>query len=841
MMTAWRDKLKRKKLNNEGSTIVLVILALAFVGMLIAMLVYMVYYNYLMKSTDRAAKDNFYTAETALNEIHAGIARDVSDALQESYSTVMKEHYEDSSINQQAIFETLYRDALYDKLEMFDNVYVDAANPSVIKYNVDHLMSYLQEPYASNTTIANTGTTSIPVGGGTVEVPYGDAYFSDGVLVLADVRVSYKNTEGYVSIIETDIVIETPELTFNSIQDIPQIENYSIVAADRLTTGVGKNNTVLAPASVTIDGNVFGGDDGIYIHGDGYMKFVKNENDDDVKYTLTAGSINAMDGYRRGNNPPASPSVDVSDVYSLWTEDIYAESAYVNLQSNCFVRDDLTTDGLYPKVVLGGTYSGYGNADVSAENSSAILINGAHTTLDFSGLDSLWLAGAAHVGGRHYNANETTNDYIDEDLDEYYERVDKDIAANKRPADEVERNDENTDIMMGQSLGVKSDQLMYMVPVECMGYDGDNQIIAKNPMTIEEYDKLFNTFVPMTREDGSTVFVDGEIQYTDELVYTPVRLDVIMNKVGGTANSYGASYVPVFRRINGTILVYFYLDFENQDMANKFFRDYYDADQEAFDRYFRTYVESFRWNSALGSSTYPLNIAGNILYRQGGTAVYRVDDTVEKDITTQVVVDGETKAVSEALLDNAEKNLVKYTGLSKYLMDTSAGLSSQQLNRSVFDNVIVNDEEFSKLVSNGHYKVFKNEDDTLQAILVNNDGDYEAFEINEAIAEKCALVIARGDVIVTAREYNGLIISGGEVRIAQGCQTISYDSVRVKKALVLKNDEDKYVFEAVVNGAAYIDVINGSDSGLADAAQDSLDTGVVTASDLVKFQNWNKQ
>ena len=198
MMTAWRDKLKRKKLNNEGSTIVLVILALAFVGMLIAMLVYMVYYNYLMKSTDRAAKDNFYTAETALNEIHAGIARDVSDALQESYSTVMKEHYEDSSINQQAIFETLYRDALYDKLEMFDNVYVDAANPSVIKYNVDHLMSYLQEPYASNTTIANTGTTSIPVGGGTVEVPYGDAYFSDGVLVLADVRVSYKNTEGYV-------------------------------------------------------------------------------------------------------------------------------------------------------------------------------------------------------------------------------------------------------------------------------------------------------------------------------------------------------------------------------------------------------------------------------------------------------------------------------------------------------------------------------------------------------------------------------------------------------------------------------------------------------------------
>ncbi len=826
MITAWREKLKRKKLNNEGSTIVLVILALAFVGMLIAMLVYMVYYNYLMKSTDRAAKDNFYTAETALNEIQAGIARDVSDVLQESYSTVMKEHYEDTATNQQAIFETLYRDALNDKLEIM-NVYVDAANPNEMKYSVDHLLSYLQEPYASNTTIEGTGTVNV----GGVNVTYGDAYLNEGVLILADVKLSYKNSDGYVSIIETDIAIETPELTFNSIQDVPQIENYSLVAADKLTTGVGKNNTILAPAAVTIDGNVFGGDDGIYVNGDGYMKFVRNEDDSDtVVYTLTAASVNAMNGYRRGTNPPASQSIDVSDAYSLWTEDIYVESAYMNLQSSCFVRDDLTTDGLYPRVTLGGGYSGYGNADVSAENSSAILINGAHTTLDFAGLESLWLAGSAHVGGMHYNANELEDDYIEEDLEEYYERVDEEIAEGTRDEDEVERNDENTDVLMGQSLGVKSDQLMYMVPVECMGYEGDVQILAKNPMTIEEYNKLYNTFVPMTREDGSTVFVDGEIQYTDELVYTPVRLDVIMNKVGDTANSYGASYVPVFRRINGSILVYFYLDFENQDMANKFFRDYYEADQEAFDRYFRSYVRSFTWNSSLGSSTYPLSIAGNMLYRNGGTAVYMKEDTLEEDIS-----------IAEEQADRAEEYLIQYTGLSKYLMNTSAGLSSQQLKSSVFDNIVIKDEDFGNLVSDGHFKVFKNEDDSLRAILVNNDGGYEAFEVTDEIAEKCALVIARGDVVVTAREYSGLIISGGEIRIAQGCTTISYDSTKVKKALILKNDEDRYVFEAIINGAAYVDVINGSDAGIIEAAKDSMNTDVVTASDLVKFQNWNKQ
>lgn len=826
MITAWRNKLKRKKLNDEGSTIVLVILALAFVGMLIAMLVYMVYYNFLMKGTDRAAKDNFYTAETALNEIQAGITRDVSDALQESYSMVMKEHYDDTATNQQAVFETAYRDAVQDRLDIL-TVYVDAANPNELKYSVNHLEDYLEEPYKSSTTLGFTGTAN--VGGSTVK--YGDAYYSDGVLVLEDVRVSYKNSDGYVSIIETDIAVETPELTFNSIQDVPQIENYSLVAADMITTGVGDNDTVTAPASVTIDGNVYGGDDGIYVEGNGYMKFVKNAGDSDtVKYTLTAGSVNALNGYRRGSNPPASPSIDVSDAYSLWAEDIYAESAYINLQSNCFVRDDLTTDGIYPKVVLGGGYNGYGSADVSADNSSAILINGAHTTLDFSGLDNLWLAGAAHVGGMHYNANEEEGDYIEEDLEEYYDRIDEEIESGERDEEEVQRNDANTDIMMGQSLGVKSDQLMYMVPVECMGYDGDTQIIAKNPMTIEEYNKLYNTFVPMTDANGKTVFVDGEIQYTDELVYTLVRLDVVMKKVGGTANSYGASYVPVFRRINGTILVYFYLDFENQDMANKFFRDYYAADKEAFDRYFKTYIASFRWNSNLGSSSYPLNIAGNLLYYNGNSAVRMEEDTQAEDIT-----------IADELADRAEDYLIQYTGLSKYLMNTSAGLSSQQLKNSVFDNIIVSDSEFAALVSDGRYKVFKNEDDSLQAILVNNDDGYAAFEITDEIADKCALVIARGDVLVSAGEYNGLIISGGEIRLAQGCSTISYDSVNVKKALLLKNDDGKYVFEAVVNGAAYVDVINSSDPELEAAVAGTLGGDVITAADLVKFQNWNKQ
>lgn len=824
MITAWSNKLKKKKLNNNGSAIVLVILALAFVGTLIAMLVYMVYYNYLMKYTDRAAKDNFYTAETALNEIREGMIRDVSDVLQDSYSKVIREHYDDTSTNQQVIFETLYKENLNDKLEIM-NVYVDAAVGNQMKYSVDHLNSYLEEPYRSSTFLDYVGITNQ----GGIDVKYGNAHYNDGVLVFEDVRVSYTNAEGYVSIIETDIAIETPELTFNSIQDVPQIENYSLIASESITTGVGKDDTTKSPARVNVDGNVYGGVEGICVNGDGYFNFVKNANDGDaVKYTLTAGTISAKDGYRRGNNPPSMTSIAVSDAYSVWAEDLYIESAYMKLDGNCFIRDDLTLDGLYSRVALNGTYSGYGSVEESAENSSAILINGAHSTLDFAGLESLWLAGSAYVGSTHYNANELTDDYIDEDLEEYYKKVDQEIKDNEREEETVSRN--SADVLMGQSLAVKSDQLMYMVPVECMGYEGDNQILAKNPMTIEEYNKLYNTFVPLM-ENGKTVIKDGEIQYSDELVYTPVRLDVLMNKVGSTANSYGASYIPVFRRINGTILVYFYLDFANQDMANKFFRDYYEADKEAFDRYFKTYIRSFTWNNSLGSDSYPLSIAGNMLYMNGTNRIVSLkEDTQDEDIST-----------ADEMYDRAESYYIQYTGLSKYLVNTSAGLSAAQLKNSVFDNIAVDDAEFSKLVSDGHYKVFANEDSSLKAILVNNDGNYEPFELTEEMAENCALLIARGDVIVNTTDFDGLILSGGKIEINPGCNTISYDSTNVKKALLLKDAESHYVFEAIINGISYVDVIGGTDPDLENVVNNNLNSDAVTANQLVKFQNWNKE
>ena len=60
----------RRKTDNKGSALVVVIIAMAFIGILASVLMYMSLLNYQMKVNNLKAKDNFYSAETVLDEIY---------------------------------------------------------------------------------------------------------------------------------------------------------------------------------------------------------------------------------------------------------------------------------------------------------------------------------------------------------------------------------------------------------------------------------------------------------------------------------------------------------------------------------------------------------------------------------------------------------------------------------------------------------------------------------------------------------------------------------------------------------------------------------------------------
>ena len=74
-----RDKLNKR--DDRGSAIVIVIIAMALIGILATTILWASYLNYRIKINDLKVKNSFYSAETVVEQIEAGVKREVSKAL----------------------------------------------------------------------------------------------------------------------------------------------------------------------------------------------------------------------------------------------------------------------------------------------------------------------------------------------------------------------------------------------------------------------------------------------------------------------------------------------------------------------------------------------------------------------------------------------------------------------------------------------------------------------------------------------------------------------------------------------------------------------------------------
>ena len=78
-MNKMNSKTKQKK--NQGFSLITVILAVSFIGILSMLMLYLAVSNFFMKTTDLKGKNSFYTAERALEEIKTGLQQDIGDAM----------------------------------------------------------------------------------------------------------------------------------------------------------------------------------------------------------------------------------------------------------------------------------------------------------------------------------------------------------------------------------------------------------------------------------------------------------------------------------------------------------------------------------------------------------------------------------------------------------------------------------------------------------------------------------------------------------------------------------------------------------------------------------------
>ncbi len=433
-----------QKLNNQGSTLLTVVICIAFVGILGSLMLSVTMTNLQMKIIENRSKENFYSCEMAMEEIRTGIEELTASSIQYVYKNHIINNFE-AIIGRDA--EELNADIrkkvgtnIMKQLGMADAYSEDQLASGMAVKARDHILdTYLSAP--------PTGVTiSVKIGEEAADTPI---YFRSGdTVVIEDISVKLTKKD-YETSITSDIAIALPEFTFDEGEehvvyrmDQPFL-TYALLADGLITS----DQTTGVAARSIVNGNVYGG---VGIAVDGQNLGTQTLEFHSAKL-ISRGLIQAMDTGKLVIKGPEG-----ADYAAVWADNLrtitspeyqslgIATSTRLDIDGYCFIKDDLTLDGTNSIVQIKGAYLGY-----TGENSSrgsAMIINGAGSSLNLSGLKLLILAGRANVS-------------ID---------------------DRIQSVDITNEIMTGESIAFKSNQRAYLIPGR---YIRD---VKRNPITKED-------------------------------------------------------------------------------------------------------------------------------------------------------------------------------------------------------------------------------------------------------------------------------------------------------------------------------------------------------------------
>lgn len=352
-----------KKLHKDqsGAAMVLVIVSIAFVSLLAIVILTITMSNLRMKMIDQKAKDNFYSAEIALDEIKTGLQKDVSTQMTKAYLNVAENYGSWKEMSE------TNPDVLKRMRETFVTDYITGLRKELRQgtsdnaYSPDKLESYLVK--AKDAVLSSNDE----------ENSYRLMTTENGIL-LKDLKVTYTDNMAYTSIITTDIFIGIPDMEFSVTDSMPSFLDFALVADDKLDLGVG--------STLRVSGSLYGGNTGVNIESSASLDVTGADlviTDSDIDFGLNS-------------------SYTGSDRTTSWMHGmVLYDNTRINLGGRTYVKDDLTVNGRDSSVSMGTEYYGYGDAEDNASDSSAIVVNGRGTTLNMSTLNTLMLAGNSFV------------------------------------------------------------------------------------------------------------------------------------------------------------------------------------------------------------------------------------------------------------------------------------------------------------------------------------------------------------------------------------------------------------------------------------------------------------
>ncbi len=499
--------------SNKGSTLITVIVAIAFVTILTTIILGTTLVNVRMKGIDRRTKNDFYYAERSLNDIYTGLGQELALIAGNEYNDAFKKV---GDVEEREVIQ-------YD--EHGDPILDADDNPVKVKVKVDYnqaehaekdfrtkFMKKAREKADELIVKNESGKYALEgyildTSKGTVEKIKEVQYQKkDGSkvntpdeasrVVIKEVQISVEDSMHYKSTITTDIVITIPTVDFLGTN--ADVSDYGLIANKGLYITGGSSGC-------EITGNVYAGVHDTPNAQDGDYK----ERTDDYSRGAIYGGINIKDGKATfdgnyivskgdinltGTNPQIkvnSPKVEGGDVNlaNLWCTSIRTISnrsesfgvkgaqitndytkPTIDINANIFALNDMALNADNSSVIIKGNYYGYNEGGLSyvlgkkegrydGENSS-IIVNGSKAYLDMRDINNFVLMGKA---------------YIDFTSDK-----DTDVSA-MGTAPQV--------VPTAESVALKTNQQLYLVPNDFL--DG------ANPVEVSGGSHSFNISIPV--------------------------------------------------------------------------------------------------------------------------------------------------------------------------------------------------------------------------------------------------------------------------------------------------------------------------------------------------------
>ena len=811
---------------NKGFSLITVIIAVSFIGILGLLVLYMALSNFQMKITDLKGKDSFYTAERAIEEIRVGLQEDVGNSMSEAYIKVLETYDKDENSTDVVLDKQRQNDFVNEFIKKLANRLKKDSDQS--KYDLDYLKKYLDMKINENETLIVTTPSD--------KEPVMTKDNKNGIL-LKNLKVIYVDPKGYASVIETDIRLGIPKVQFPTPSTLPDLMNMIVVAGKGIICEGG---------NTTISGSIYSGilqdiNNNTILEKNPYTSiWVKSGANLDIQSgdkIVSAGEIYM--------EPNASFTSEAG--VTLWAQGVKLSSAQVNLLGTTYLSDDLTIEsGSGSRVTVQGEYYGYGYPESARSSlnkymydnpekrwsdtalSSSIVINGKNTTLDLSGVRKIMLAGRSYI--------------------------------------ETSKVSNSNDIMMGESITVKGTQLAYLLPQELIDASKlkNPEMEIKNPMSDSDYE-------------------NSGLKQMDSI---PLKMDAKVSELGNKSlNEIGIdSEKPVQKVFYSNNAdegyVYFYLNFKDSKASSDFMYDYYMNNSTVktnLDKYLSFYFSGtnsgIKIKDMKNYIRYVTN--GNVLSYEGGEATEN-GTTAKGNMAVAT-----SPEVSQALLQEQtnyqnmwyalnRKMITSVDLLNKEVKDSDGLVHNEKADtdRNVFDNM-VNEKEMVQFLQEKHPDSLKeeftaDEDDGLQAIMVHNgkpstfqiknddgttsettvSGKDKPLEITSAMADKLRLVVCTGDVIIKQGvHFQGIIMAKGRITLGAGAslESAPLEAARVFQAQMNKAEgENKKISPKSFfwEGDKYV-------LGNTNTSDETTDTGRVSdtydLADCVTYENWRKE